>query len=143
MVSVFASFSHVFSILYGKLQHLITGPIGKQLYGDASAPSVVEFEKIPTPNVPVLAQETIDDLSFDHYYAHKISIGVISGNIQDLPDLKVGLHCHARWFTLACHILKLYVSQKHPPDNLVNSCQILHIRLFSIMVSNKGASFHY
>ena len=56
---------------------------------------MVEFDEIPNLNFPAWAQETIDDLTSDQYYAYKISIGVLSENIQDVSDLKVGPLCHA------------------------------------------------
>ena len=112
---------HVFSKLDGKTKapDLYPSSIEKQLYGDVPAWCVVEFDKVLNPNFPVLAQEPIDNLSSDQYYANKISIRVILRNIQEACDLKVGFLCDARWLTLACCILKFCASQKHPPNNLV------------------------
>jgi len=101
---------HVFLALDGKTKgpDSFSGPIGKKLNGDPSSWSVVDFDKIPNPNFPVLAQETIESLSSDQYYAYNSSLGVISGYIQDVSDLKIGPLCHARWLTLACRILRFY-----------------------------------
>ena len=49
--------------------------------------------------------------STNQYYAYRICWGVITGNIDDDWDfLEVGPMNHFRWLTLACRILRYYVS---------------------------------
>ena len=70
------SLRHVFLIVGGKTKglNLFLNPVGKQLHSDASAWSEVEFDKIPIPNFPVMAQEIVNDLSYDQYYVSKIPL---------------------------------------------------------------------
>ena len=61
----------------------------------------------------------MDDLSSDQYYANKICIAVISGNVDsDLAQLEIGPIVHSRWLTLARRILRYYTSEKEPTENL-------------------------
>ena len=102
----------MFSRLDGKAKStdLFSSLIEKQLRGDASAWMVVEFDKIPNLNFPFLTEDVIENLRSDQDHVYKISVGVISGNIQDVCDLKIGSLCHAKWITLPCLILRF----KHP-----------------------------
>ena len=111
------------STLDGKNQgpDLFSGPIRKQLHGDAYAWKVVEFDKIPNLNFSVLTANSIENLCSlkilkieNQYHAYKISFGIISRDIQDNYDFKIGPFCHAWWITLPCHILRFYASQEHP-----------------------------
>ena len=50
---------------------------------------------------------------------YRICWGVITGNIDDeLAFLEVGPMYHSRWLTLACRILRYYVSISKPTKNL-------------------------
>ena len=58
---------------------------------------------------------TIDKLSTDQYYAYSICWSVITCEVdEDLALLEVGPHNHSRWLTLACRILRFYVSVAKP-----------------------------
>lgn len=97
-----------------------SGPIGKELNGNVSDWDIYNnFKAIPGFNID-MPQEIINDLSTDQYYAYKMSKAVSSGNVdQELELLEVGPLVHSRWLTLACRILRLYVSKRKPSKNLI------------------------
>ena len=97
---------------------LFAGPIGKKLKRRALEWKVTKFESIPNSKFPILPTPAVDDLSSDQYYAYKICIAVISGNVDsDLAQLEIGPIVHSRWLTLACRILRYYTSAKEPTEN--------------------------
>ena len=52
---------------------------------------VAKFSPIPNPELFILENKVIDDLSSNQYYAYRICWGVITGNIDDdLVFLEVG-----------------------------------------------------
>jgi hypothetical protein len=80
----------------------------------------VKFKAISNENFPVLSTEVVDDLSTDQHYAYRISFAIMNGHLEDdLRLLEVGPIVHSRWLTLACRILRYYVSQKRPTKNLI------------------------
>ena len=96
-----------------------SGAIGSQLNGNVSKWGVAEFRSIPNSEFVILDNEVIDDLSTDQYYAYRICSGVIAGNIdENLAFLEVEPMNHSRWLTLACRILRYYVSLSKPTKNL-------------------------
>jgi len=112
---------HVFKTLDGitKSPDSFSGVIGQQLTGSVSNWGVAEFRPIPNPSFPLLSNDTVQDLSSDQYYAYRISMAVTLGTVdKDLELLEVGGISHARWLTLACRILRLYVAVSNPSHTL-------------------------
>ena len=61
----------------------------------------------------------LENLSTDQFYAYHLCWCVILGDVdRDMELLEVGPLYHARWLTLACRILRLYVSEVKPSKNL-------------------------
>ena len=68
---------------------------------------------------PDIPQSVVDELSSDQHYAYRICMAVIVGSVdEDLQFLEVGPIVHSQWLTLACRILRLYVSKETPSANL-------------------------
>ena len=68
---------------------------------------------------PDIPQSIVDELSSDQHYASRICMAVIVGSVdEDLQFLEVWPIVHSRWLTLACRILRLYVSKETPSANL-------------------------
>jgi len=112
---------HVFASIDGPTVSAdsFAGPIGKKLKGAVSEWKVAKFESIPNSQFPVLPITVVEDLSSDQYYAYKICIAVMSGNLDsDLAQLEIGPMIHSRWLTLACRILRYYTAQEKPSANL-------------------------
>ena len=96
-----------------------TGLIGKQLDGCVSEWPVVKFKHIPNVHFPDIPQSVVDELSSDQHYAYRICMAVMVDSVdEDLQFLEVGPIVHSRWLTLACRILRLYVSKETPSANL-------------------------
>jgi hypothetical protein len=94
-----------------------SGPIGSQLNGCVSDWDVTGFKEIYNPKfLEVLESypdEVVNDLSADQHYGYRMCTAVMTGTVTpDLALLEVGPLCHARWLTLACRILRFYVSHK-------------------------------
>ena len=67
-----------------------------------------------------LPEDVEEDLSTDQSYAYKIALAVINGTVnEDLSLLEVGPIVHSRWLTLACRILRRYISTPNPSANLM------------------------
>src|SRR5215469_10166957 len=95
------------------------GPIGSELNGNVSEWEVIKFKPIPYALFVFLDNATIDKLSTDQYYSYRICSSVITGEVdEDLALLEVGPLNHSRWLTLACRILRYYVSVSKPSKNL-------------------------
>lgn len=93
------------------------GPIGKSLPSCTELP-VIEFVPIPTDLAGDLDPS---DLSTDQQYLWKIVQAVASGDCpQTLADLDIGPLNHARFLTLACRLLRLYVGTANPSENLIS-----------------------
>ena len=109
-------FRHLFEYLDGDT----TGPasfcgeIGKQLPGCEKLP-VVHFEAIESEDIII----TKTDLSKDQQYLLDIITAIQTGHCT--PDLAVkdpGPLSHSRWLTCANRILRLYISQLSPTNEL-------------------------
>lgn len=126
-----------------------TGPIGKNLKGNVSDWPVIKFEIIESPQFPNLPEDVVNlpedvvnDLSTDQYYAYKICKCIISGSVDsNLQYLEVGPINLSRWLTLACRILRYFVSIKNPSRNLKHltqfCIQIYFPSWFEIKLHNK------
>ena len=80
---------------------------------------VVDFKRIINPHFPCIPPDVVQNLSTDQYYGYRMAMAVILGEVdEDLALLEVGEIFHARWLTLACRILRYYVSVKKPSSNL-------------------------
>lgn len=113
---------HVFMEIDGatKGPDSFSGNIGKCLSGPVSDWDIVPFKAISSVNFPELPNAIVDDLSSDQYYSYRICWAVILGDVDaDLALLEVGGLCHSRWLTLACRILRFYVSVSTPSPKLV------------------------
>lgn len=92
------------------------GPIGKDLK-TCTKLKLAEFDPIPTD---LKGEIDPSDLSTDQQYLWRIVQAVASGDCsQDLANLDIGPLSHARFLTLACRILRLYVGTVSPSENLV------------------------
>ena len=112
---------HILSTLDGstKSPEKFSGPIGSMLDGSVSQWEVVNFKSIPYPSFPFLSNEVIDDLSTDQYYGYRMCWAIITGEVdEDLSHLEIGPLNHSRWLTLACRVLRFYISQANPTKNL-------------------------
>ena len=112
---------HVFTELNGstKSPDSFSGPIGSKLDGCVSDWPVAKFKNISNPHFPELSQCVVEDLSTDQKYAHQICTAVMIDSIEpDLQYLEVGPIANSRWLTLACRILRFYISQSQPSNNL-------------------------
>ena len=112
---------HIFSTLDGstKSPDKVSGPVGSMLNGIVNQWQVVKFKSIPYLSFPILPSEIIDDLSTDQYYGYRLCWAIITGEVdEDLSHLEIGPLNHSRWFTLACRLLRFYVSQVNPTKNL-------------------------
>lgn len=92
-----------------------SGPIGKQLSGCEKYP-VVDFEVIKTEEL-ITSNKT--DLSKDQKYLLDIVTAVSTGLCG--PELAVkdpGPLSHSRWLTCASRVIRLYVSQTSPTNEL-------------------------
>ena len=117
---------HVFTYWDGstKSPDSFSGVIGSKLNGPVSEWNVVAFKPIKNPNFPILPNNIIDELSSDQYYGYKICKAVMLGTVdEDLAFLEVGGLFHARWLTLACRILRYYVSKQQPTSTLTTTVE--------------------
>ena len=115
-------FRHVFKLLDGTTNSpdSFNGPIGKVLGSCVSKWPVVRFKRIKSSGLKVLPDEVVNDLSTDQNYAYRMCLAVSKGTVEkSLQLLTVGPIVHSRWLTLACRILRFYVSTKHPSENLI------------------------
>ena len=63
--------------------------------------------------------DVVEDLSTDQYYAYKICIAVMVGDLpRDIELLEVGELFHSRWLTLGCRVVIFYISEEKPSENL-------------------------
>ena len=112
---------HLFQTLDGTTSSpdSFSGPVGKSLKGCVSEWGIAEFVAISSPDLPILSEDLVDSLSSDQYYAYKICRAITKGYVEaDLALLEIGPVVHSRWLTIACRILRLYVSKVHPTNTL-------------------------
>ena len=136
---------HVFITLDGttKSPDAFSGPIGSNLGDTVSNWEVVNFKKIPNPNFPILPNDVIDDLSTDQFNAYRICSAVMLGTLDpDLSLLEIGPMCHSRWLTLACRILRYYVSRKNPDKNLITLAEFCILVYFPSWFTIKRSKYY-
>ena len=116
---------HVFMEIDGttKSPDAFSGPIGSLLDEVVSYWGVTSFTRIVDTkfldNLLNYPNKVVEDLSTDQYYAYRICMGVMTGEIpEDLSWMEVGPLCHSRWLTLGCRILRYYVSVDDPSEPL-------------------------
>ena len=114
---------HVFKALDGttKSPDSFAGVIGSHLNVTVLDWKVANFKPICNQNFPLVPSSVIDELSADQYYGYRICMAVMMGPFainKDLELLEVGGLSHARWLTLACRILRYYISVEHPSISL-------------------------
>ena len=112
---------HIFEYFDGKTSGPISfsGPIGKLLKGKLSHMSVINFDPIRSDEFPNMRKELVDDFSTDQYFLYRICQACIKGIYEeDLVVLEPGPICHSRWLTLACRIVRLYMSTANPSFGL-------------------------
>lgn len=106
---------HVFQDLDGPTSgsRCFQGPVGKSAITAEFLPLDKSFKRIQKgPGPPDLPEKVVGDLSSDQRYLHRMMTAVRSGDVpEDLVKAKPGPVNHARWLTLACRILRLYVSK--------------------------------
>ena len=125
---------HVFALLDGKTSgpKSFDGPIGKQLASCEQLP-VTEFEAIECDFTSLEDLDGYDDLNTDQKYLFKMVYAVASGFCSpELAALAPGHIHHARWLTLACRCLRLYVSTSEPSNELLQIVTFI-VRVYSIM----------
>lgn len=96
-----------------------TGPIGKSLE-NCEMQKVTKFTQIFSDDMPVLSQAIINDLSADQKYLYEIIHAVQTGECSAiLANKRPGPLNHARFLTLSCRILRLYVALQKPSKDLI------------------------
>ena len=91
------------------------GPIGSTLDEDLTELEVVNFQSVPNPDFPTVAEEDSYDLSKDQDYTYRMSHAIMSGIMPPgLPYEDPGLFSPARWGTLANRLMRKYVSTPRP-----------------------------
>lgn len=109
---------HIFQKLDGTTAgpSAFTGPIGLKLKGAQNQP-ISNFKpiKIDLSNVEKISNE----LSTDQKYLFQICTAISNGCITpNLAQKNPGPINHARWLTMANNVLRLYVSESEPSQNL-------------------------
>lgn len=109
-------FRHLFRKLDGRTTgpRAFKGPIGKAL-ATASSRQVVKYKKIPT-TLPVLRENLSTDQKYLYDICRAISTGVCS---ESLAMRYSGNISHSRWLNTANGVLRYYISESNPSENLV------------------------
>ena len=97
------------------------GPIGKRLTAlpTLTLCDVVEYAIMESPNLPVLSESEICDLSTDQKYLYLITQAIATGNCSGrIASMEPGNMSHSRWLTTANIICRLYVSTATPFSEL-------------------------
>lgn len=90
------------------------GDIGKRLANNDSIP-IVKFKPIQSKYMPVISNDVINDLSNDQKYLYNIVSAVQKGICSKrLESSQPGPLNHARFLTLACRILRDYMTHTTP-----------------------------
>lgn len=98
--------------------HAYKGEIGKKL-NDCSKLPVCNFQKIFSDDLPVLPKDIHNDLSTDQKYLYDICHAIQSGKCSSSLSKKLpGKIVHSRFVTTANAILRYYMSQENPSENL-------------------------
>ena len=93
----------------------LKGPIGKTLSEDLTELDVVEFEKIPNPDFPKVAEDESYELSNDQAYLYQMCHAIMDGVVSpDLASKEPGTLNNARWLTLANSLMRKFVSTPAP-----------------------------
>ena len=91
-----------------------SGEAGKKLE-NCEQNKVIDFD-------PISSELTVvdrDQLSTDQQYMYEIHRAVVSGECSpDLARRNPGKMVHSRWLTTANRLLRLYVSEESPSENL-------------------------
>lgn len=109
---------HLYKFLDGKTTgpETYSGDIGKALE-NCEKQTVIDFQRIEG-NLPDKLR-VLKDLSTDQKYLLEICVAVSSGICTpDLAARNPGKLSHSRWLTTANRILRLYISNKNPSENL-------------------------
>lgn len=105
------------------------GPISKALLFDPQDKPIINFAPIPGYVVTV-PEPVAKDFSSDQLYLLRICLLVQQGihsecNITFLHTGQPGTLSHARWLTKANRLLRLYVSDRNPSDELKHSVKFV------------------
>ncbi len=96
-----------------------TGNIGLLVKEELSTKGIVNFQRIPFEEFPVLDNDVVSDLSWDQKLLYRYCQAIISGTCPpDLALLEPGSVFHSRWLTLWERILRLYMSTSKPSYKL-------------------------
>ena len=96
-----------------------SGPIGKMVAGAVETAPVVDFNPVPG-GVESADSDVLLQLSHGQSLLYQLAVGVQSGHVPaSVANRKIGPLNHARWLTLACRVLRVYVSHTLPPEDLV------------------------
>lgn len=109
-------YRHLFQFLDGESTgpSTFSGVIGKRL-PDCIKMSVVEFEKVESEIIDIDTK----DLSNDQQYLLHIVRTIQTGNCTpDLANRDPGPLSHSRWLTCANRVLRLYISDSNPSNEL-------------------------
>ena len=100
-----------------------SGPLGEKLPACETLP-VVSFAPIPAGWTSEMKKT--QDLSSDQRYLFEICEAVSLGKCTaDLANKKPGPLSHSRWLTLACRMLRLYISTAEPDTKFRTLCQYI------------------
>lgn len=94
------------------------GPIGKRLMNNELIP-VSKFTPIQSKYMPTLPDIVIQDLSADQKYLYNIVNAVQKGVCSDrLESSRPGPLNHGRFLTLACRVVRDYMTYSNPSDDI-------------------------
>ena len=103
--------------------HSREGPIGSTLDDELTELDVVNYQSIPNPDFPTVAEDDSYDMSKDQDYMLRMSHAIMSGIMPPgLPNEDPGLLSPARWGTMANRFMRKYVSTLRPSRPF---CQII------------------
>ena len=135
---------HLFAEIDGPTSspNAFKGPIGKRLTALPTLTScdVVEYAIMESPNLPVLSESEICDLSTEQKYLYLITQAIATGNCSGrIASMEPGNMSHSRWLTTANRICRLYISTATPSSELTELVMFVmqvHALWFSIKRKN-------
>ena len=91
-----------------------SGPIGKMVAGAVETAPVVDFNPVPG-GVESADSDALFQLSHGQSLLYQLAVGMQSGHVPaSVANRKTGPLNHARCLTLACRVLRVYVSYTLP-----------------------------
>ena len=116
---------HLFSEIDGSTAgpNAFKGPLGRRLTAAPTLAScdIVDYNPIESPNLPLLIDSDMCELSTDQKYMYLITQAIKTGICSSrIASLEPGNISHSRWLTTANSICRLYVSTPAPSSELTD-----------------------